>query len=249
MIYPGNVNWVWVDLTQGIVSHNTSDDECKPRKKCAIHKPIRNRQWAEVRKLMREDPSQLVKTNDHGWSSLLLSIYHSAPIDIISEMMCLLSPENLVALLSTPVTSGSRLCLHFAARYTDNVEVIKLLTEAYPPALLATSSDGLTPLNRAVYYRKDATIIQYLEQATRKQQNFDRLQKYNQQLRYTVLLACERFRIGSTCTDPSSSSNTFCDEVNESNVLALELYRYCKEREMISLFGNVLSYVGVHNVP
>lgn len=240
MIYPGNVNWVWVDLTEGIVSHQT-DDDCRPRKKCTIHKPIRNRQWAEVRKMMREDPSLLVKTNDHGWSSLLLSIYHIAPIEIISEMISLLSPENLVALLSTPVTSGSRLCLHFAARYTDNVEVVKLLTEAYPPALLATSSDGLTPLNRAVYYRKDASIIQYLEQATRKQQNFDRLRKFNQQLRYTVLWACEKARIGT------DSNRTFCN--NESNVLTVELYRYCKEREMISLFGNVLSYVGVHNVP
>jgi ankyrin repeat protein len=157
-----------------------------------------------------------------------------------------------VALLSTPVTSGSRLCLHFAARYTDNVEVIKLLTEAYPPALLATSTDGLTPLNRAVYYRKDASIIQYLEQATQRQQNFDRLQKYNQQLRYTVLLACEKSTIlcGRTTDDDSSSSeDTLVDESNESNALTRKLYRYCKEREMISLFGNVLSYVGVHNVP
>ena len=246
MIYPGNVHWVWVDLTEGGVSQ--TDDDCKPRKRCVIHKPIRNRQWTEVRKLMREDPSQLVKTNDHGWSSLVLSIYHIAPIDIISEMMSLLSPENLVAMLSTPVTSGARLCLHFAARYTDNVEVIKLLTEAYPPALLATSSDGLTPLNRAVYYRKDASIIQYLEQATRKQQNFDRLQKFNQQLRYTVLLACEKKSKMIECPD-QESCNTFCDELNESNALTLELYRYCKDREMISLFGNVLSYVGVQNVP
>lgn len=243
MIFPGNVNWVWVDLTEGIITHQ--EDDCKPRKKCAIHKPIRNRQWTEVRKLMREDPSQLVKTNDHGWSSLLLSIYHIAPIEIISEMMSLLSPENLVTLLSTPVTSGSRLCLHFAARYSDNVEVIKLLTEAYPQALLATSSDGLTPLNRAVYYRKDASIIQYLEQATKKQQNFDRLQKFNQQMRYTVLLACEKSR--RCTTNPSNS--TFCNGLNESNALTQELYEYCKEREMMGLFWNVLSYVGVHNVP
>lgn len=233
------MNWVRVDCYEPNGSHN--DDICKPRSKCALHKLIRNREWVEVRRLMRDDPSQLSKTNSHGWSSVTLSIYHIVPVDILSEMMSLLSSEEIVAILSTPVPNGSRLCLHFAARYSNDLEMIKLLTEAYPQALLVTSNDGLTPLDRAVYYRKDAEILQYLQHATRKQQDLENLQNYNKQLRYTVLLACERTQILDQTSALGNSDG--------ANILTQELYWYCKEREMISLFWNVLSFVGVDSIP
>ncbi len=253
---PVTMNWIRVDCYEpngqepngSQKAFYKQDSFCKPRRRCPLHKPIRNREWLEVRKLMREDPSQLSKMNEHGWSSLTLSIYHIAPVDIIAEMMSILSHEEQVTLLSTPVPNGSRLCLHFAARYANDLEVMKVLTGAYPPALLVKSTDGLTPFDRAVYYRKDAEILQYLEQATKKQQDLENLQKYNKDLRYSILLACERCRDSDERSRDSEQSFIF-GEIDGTVVLTQELYSYCKEREMISLFWNVLSYVGVNSIP
>lgn len=214
-----------------------------PRKRCPLHKAIRNRQWSVVSGIIQTDPSQIGTTNGHGWSSMTLAIYHFAPLDTISEMLSLLSPQEQAKILSTPVPNGSRLCLHFAARYASNLETIMLLTEAYPAALLVASDDSVIPLERANYYRKDADILRYLELATKKQQDLVNLQKYNKSLRHTVLLACERYR------NDQHPNNYYLEEADGNCLVACELYRYCKDREMIGLFWNVLGYVGVNSIP
>lgn len=236
------MNWIRTDCYEPGGSQEEGDCSSMPRKRCPLHKSIRNRQWSEVTRLYREEPSRLCNINGHGWSSLTLALYHMAPVDLISEMLSLLSPEEQTTLLSTPVPNGSRLCLHFAARYSDSLDVIKLLVEAYPPALLAASDDGVTPLERAVYYRKDAEILHYLEGATKTHQDLVTLREYNRQLRYTILMACERSRNDNhSCCILGGHADRSC--------LTLELYEYCKEREMIGLFWNVLDFIGVDSVP
>jgi hypothetical protein len=232
------MNWIRGDCYEPGISQE-EDYISIPRKRCPLHKLIRNRRWSEVTDLYRRDPSQINRINGHGWSSLTLALYHMAPVDIITEMLSLLSPGEQTALMSSPVPNGSRLCLHFAARYSDNLEVMKLLTEAYPAALLITSDDGVTPLERAVYYRKDAQILHYLERATKKHQDLVTLHKYNKKLRYTIVMACEKSR---------NYNHSFFVEGHDQG-LALELYEYCKDREMIGLFWNMLGYVGVDSVP
>ena len=217
------------------------EDTCAPRKRCPLHKPIRDHDWSEVSRLIRVDPLQIIKANGCGWSSMTLALYHGAPVNIISDMLSFLSHKDQTALLSMKVPNGSRVCLHFAARYACHLEVIKLLTEAYPYALLLVSDDGVTPLDRAIYYRKDTEILRYLEVATKKQRNLANLKEYNDKLRLTVLMACERHRNdipSGTCINPEDYPR-----------LPSELYRYCKGREMIGLFWEMLEYVGVDSIP
>eukprot|EP00429_Kryptoperidinium_foliaceum_P001247 CAMPEP_0176015208 /NCGR_PEP_ID=MMETSP0120_2-20121206/7218_1 /TAXON_ID=160619 /ORGANISM="Kryptoperidinium foliaceum, Strain CCMP 1326" /LENGTH=184 /DNA_ID=CAMNT_0017348169 /DNA_START=183 /DNA_END=737 /DNA_ORIENTATION=+ len=179
--------------------------------------------------------------NRYGWSSLTLAIYHVAPEDIISEMMGLLTDDQQQKLLSAAVPNGSRLCLHFAARYVDSLDIMRLLAESYPAALLVRSDDGVLPLDRAVYYRKDSQILRYLEEATQKQQDLVNLKRYNIKLRYTVRMACEKARQDSTEAGVVKG---------QPEALVQDLYCYCKDREeMIGLFWHMLSYVGVDSIP
>jgi hypothetical protein len=166
---------------------------------------------------------------------MTLCLYHSAPTDVISEMLTLVPPSDQKTLLSTPIPNGSRLCIHFAARYANDLETIKLLTEAYPSALLVPSDDGILPVDRAIYYRKDATILKYLETMTKQQRNVEQLQQYNATLRYAVLLACKQQHDHGN--DP------------ESIRLVHDLYDYCHKREMMGIVWNMLSYVGVQSIP
>ena len=162
--------------------------------KCPIHPRIRQRKWSEVTRVMKQNPSHyILQQNSQGWSSMTLCLYHSAPLEVISEMISLLSVEDQRTLLSTRIPNGSRVCLHFAARYATNVETLQVLTEAFPPALLMASDDGILPVDRAIYYRKDAAILHYLEQRTKQQRNVQLLKQFNTSLRYTVILACEHF--------------------------------------------------------
>lgn len=236
------MNWVRVDCYEP--SGDCVSSSCSPsRRRCPLHKPIRQANWSEVSRIMRLDPSQILKQNSHGWSSMTLCLYHLAPPEVISEMLSLLSGEEQRSLLSTPVPNGSRLCLHFAARYADDLEVIKLLTEAFPAALLSPSDDGIIPVDRAIYYRKDAGILRYLEDATKRQRNIQQLRQFNQKLRYTVLLCCER-----SCQNSLMNGEGGEDSKDDTKPLAAGLYDICKDREMTGIFWNMLSYVGEANI-
>lgn len=209
------------------------------RKRCRLHKPIRNKDWPDVLNLVRIAPRDVCEMNGYGWNSLTLAIYHGAPIEVISEMLSCLSAKERVEVLSSAVPNGCRLCLHFAARYIDNVETFKLLTENYPPALLHVSNDGVSPLQRAIYYRKDREILEYLDSATRKERDRQELRKYNNKLRRTVVQCCEHQLRKNN--DPSGAPL--------SVKFVVDLYLFSNEREMIGLFLNVLSYVGIESIP
>jgi len=171
----------------------------------------------------------------------MLAIYHSAPIEIVVAMFNLITRKERDSLLSTPVPNGSRLCLHFASRYCSDLEVIKLITESYPPALLVQSTDGVTPLDRAIYYRKDESIVNWFESETRAQRIIYELERYNERLRDEVVKCCEArwLTIGNRDTVRSTDTGGFVCQV----------YGYAKERAMIGLFWDVLSYVGVQSIP
>jgi len=221
--------------------HADSTSYIPPKPRCALHKHIRKHFWPEVLSSMKQDPSQICRHNSVGWSSLILAIYHSAPIDIISAMLTLVSREERASLLSTPVPNGSRLCLHFASRYCSDLEVIKLITESYPHALLVKSTDGVTPLNRAVYYRKDVLILNWFETETRAQSILYEIKRYNERLRKIVVQCCETrwLKISDHDTVRSTNAGDFVAQV----------YGFAKERAMIGLFWDVLSYVGVQSIP
>jgi len=209
----------------------TDTESCPlPRVRCPVHKHIRDHSWSTVKSIIRNDASQISLKNRVGWSSLILAVYHSAPVEVIAEMLALVSEKKRILLLSTPVPNGNRLCLHFAARFADNLEVVKLLTEPYPLALILLSTDGNRPLDRAMYYGKDNSILHYLETATKQEE----LRVDNQKLRHVIILCCQKFYNENT-QDKKESSIHFI----------VELYRYSREREMIGLFWNVLSYVGI----
>ena len=267
--------------------------------KCPIHPLIRHRKWSEVTRVMKQDPSNyILQQNGQGWSSMTLCLYHSAPLEVISEMISLLSIDDQHTLLSTRIPNGSRVCLHFAARYATEVETIQVLTEAFPSALLMASDDGILPVDRAIYYRKDAAILHYLEQRTKQQRNVQLLKQFNTSLRYTVLLACEHYHHHQPQQQPQPqqwgdgsppnhhgncqsvvqhSQDGFIAgrrgifgipklviigsrEIDEDEKqllprqqeqdlwLVKELYNYCKEREVMGMFWNVLSFVGVESI-
>lgn len=218
---------------------SSADPPRKPR--CPLHKNIRSHRWPTVATLMHHDPSQICRHNSVGWSSLTLAIYHLAPPEIISAMLALISHDQRASLLSTPVPNGKRLCLHFASRYARDLEVIRLIAESYPHALLVKSNDGVTPLDRAVYYRKDGEILSWLGKKTEAQKAIYEIERYNRRLRDVVVECCEvRWaNIGDR------------DGISEDNAVDFvsQVYGFAKERAMIALFWDVLSYVGIHNIP
>lgn len=240
----GPLRHVAVQQTPYSASNKEEEHSLKrSRQRQPLQKYIRKRSWSSVMTEILRDPSQIYLQNGVGWSSLILAIYHSAPCKVISKMLTLLSEDRRRYLLSTPVPTGSRLCLHFAARYSNSLEVIQLLTEPYPEALLAKSSDGVTPHERAVYYRKDTPILLWLEKETRKQKDLQNLQKYNQNLRNMVTLCCKsRWKDVKDGGIDTISSTTY-------GGIVVHLYVFTMEREMISLFWNILSYVGVQSIP
>ena len=214
------------------------------KRRCPLHKEIRNAAksglWQRVLSQIEQDPSQICQHNRVGWSSLILAIYHSAPIEIIATMLALVSAEERKILLSTPVPNGSRLCLHFATRFSSNLEVIKILTDPYPRALIAKSTDGVTPLDRAVYYRKDPDILNWLKSETQKQKDIYELERYNRKLRSVVMHCCE-----SRCAFQFRESH----DLKNGPHFVVRVYSYMYEREMIGMFSEILSYVGVHSIP
>jgi len=267
----------------------------KRRMSCPLHKMIRQRQWSDVIRWMQRDPTQILVQNSQGWSSMTLSLYHSAPADVVTVMLSLLTPSEQIRLLSTPIPNGSRLCLHFAARYATDIETIQQLTESYPDALLVPSEDGILPIDRAIYYRKDASILHYLEQRTKQQRTIEHLRQYNCQLRLTVILCCEAYygndsehpyiqTTGPLLNDPTpmddEEDDHLCDRTRPTSAWAgesaegssiggkerngaglrppppeqvapwiQELYEYCKQRELMGIFWNTLSYVGEYSIP
>ena len=118
---------------------------------------------------------------------------------------------------------------------------IWLITESYPKALIAKSTDGVTPLDRAIYYRQDKLILSWLEAKTKIQKTIYEINRYNQRLRYEVVKCCELRWLEIGDNDSISSSNI-------GDFIA-QVYGYSKERAMIGLFWDILSYVGIHSVP
>ena len=183
--------------------HNAAATTTTTNRCCPLHKHIRNRSWTDqVLPLIKKDPSLIMITNRVGWSSLILAIYHCAPVDVIAEMLALVTNKERINLLSTPVPNGSRLCLHFVARFSDNLEVYKLITEPYPKALVVMSDDGNKPYDRALYYRKNNDILQYLETSTKREM----VHVQNIKLRQVVLECCHKYWLLSSSSVSSSSS-------------------------------------------
>jgi len=211
------------------------------RSRCPLHKHIRKHVWQLVLSTMQHDPSQICQQNSVGWSSLILAIYHSAPFEIIAAMFTLTSCKERTSLLSTPVPNGLRLCLHFATRYSSDLDVIQLVTECYPHALLVKSNDGVTPLDRAIYYRKDALIVSWLDTKTTAQKTIYEIDRYNEKLRDEVVNCCE-----SRWSE--IASNEYPSSGNNGDFIA-QVYGFSKERAMIALFVDILSYVGIHSIP
>jgi ankyrin repeat protein len=211
-------------------------------RRCPLHKHIRNKAWLAVTSHIREHPSHIGRQNRVGWSSLILAIYHNAPLEVIAEMLALLSPDEQNRLLSTPVPNGARLSLHFAARFSHELELFKLLVEPYPLALAVPSTDGSRPLDRAIYYSKDAKILQYLEQETKQQV----LLINNEKLRHFIMDCCQECWSKQQQQQQQQQQRGTAGSKEDKNLqFILNLYGYSKEREMINLFRNVLSYVGI----
>merc|ERR1719254_176730 len=57
--------------------------------RCPVHKHIRNHSWSTVKSIIRNDTSQITVRNRVGWSSLILAVYHAAPVEVIAEMLSL----------------------------------------------------------------------------------------------------------------------------------------------------------------
>eukprot|EP00980_Cylindrotheca_fusiformis_P030765 scaffold25406_cov117-Cylindrotheca_fusiformis.AAC.4 len=213
-------------------------DNQEPRQvhqRCSLHKHIRNKAWSAVAAHIRDHPCDISKHNRVGWSSLVLALYHNAPVEVIADMLSLVQPDERHRLLSTPVPTGGRLSLHFAARFAQDLEVFKILVEPYPLALAVPSTDGNRPLDRAIYYRQDAQILQYLQDQTKKQLRLIN----NDKLRQVVLECCD------TCWTRQQQVGFVARGKDEHFQFVLQFYGYTKEREMIGLFENVLSYVGI----
>jgi hypothetical protein len=212
---------------------------------CPLHKHIRNKVWTAVMSHIREHPSHIGWQNRVGWSSLILAIYHSAPLEVIAEMLALLSPDEQNRLLSTPVPNGARLTLHFAARFCHELEIFKVLVEPYPLALAVPSTDGSRPLDRAIYYSKDANILQYLEQETKQQV----LSINNEKLRHFIMKCCQecwsKQQQQQQEQQQQQQGGTAGSNEDKNLQFIVNLYGYSKEREMINLFRDVLSYVGI----
>jgi hypothetical protein len=277
-----------LDQQQQQIQDNAESQQ-QPQRCPALHKVIRTRCWERVHDAIQRDPRTVRQCNRHGWSALLLAIYHGAPDWIIQAMLLsqqLSSPTsstkrtrqrgdgdppphstvNVTDLLSRAVPNGKRLCLHFAARYTDDLHIFQLLVEPYPTALLTRSDDGMVPLDRARFYQKDAAIIDYLQQQMTAEQNRVDLQSYNHILRETVVACCaaayamSRTGGGVPTIGPAGSSNRNKkhdddndddDDGTKTNVaLVRRLYRHAQERGMPGLFRHtILDYVGVHRLP
>lgn len=190
-------------------SNSNKQKACRP-----LHKAIRKHEWDKVMRTIPHlnDPALIARVNGVGWSSLTLAIYHAAPLSVLSAMMmallCITNNKQkdkqqhslqaekqesvLVTLLSTPVPNGKRLPLHFAVRYYDTLEAIQLLVEPYPRALLARSEpDGNTPLDRAIYYRKDASVLQWLKKETQQQELALQRETMTRLLQQEVRQCCE----------------------------------------------------------
>ena len=238
--------------TDTVEDYWNGDGMVKKRKHCPIHKLIRSQNWPAVIELAKRNPSLITEVNGVGWSSLILAIYHMAPTEVIAEMLDSLAiydagndTENNAntaeRLLSQTVPTGNRLCLHFATRFCSSLDVLQLLVDAYPRALLHKSDDGSTPLDRAVYYRKDKSILKWLESATKAEQSIYDLEEYNHQLRNMIWKACKVNHIYYRRHQRSP--------VNSETQFVLGLFSYTKEREMIGLFQTVISYVGVRRIP
>lgn len=204
-----------------------SNDKDVPFRRCRLHRDIRNHKWETVKKTIELDPTTVREYNRFGWSSLLLAIYHQAPEWVIQIMLT--QESDNTDLLSTQLPNGSRLCLHFAARYSDNLEVFKLLVEGFPSATLIPSTDGSLPVERARFYQKDPSIVNYLQKEMTAEQTRRDLQRYNRKLQFTVLLCLEHASVGSE--------------------LVQKVYEYAKEREMPSLIQQIVGYVGVRALP
>jgi hypothetical protein len=177
------------------------------------------------------------------------------------------SPRERTDLLSRALPNGRRLCLHFAARYSDDLHIIRLLVTAYPPALLLRSDDGGTALDRAKFYQKDTAIIDYLERATTAEQDRVSLSSYNRTMRATVVWCCSVLNTNNNSKNHvhddndanddddndnnkgDGDNNNKDDDDNNNIVFVSRLYQHAKEREMPGLFRTVLDYVGVHRLP
>ncbi|KAL3937735.1 MAG: hypothetical protein SGBAC_007215 [Bacillariaceae sp.] len=186
------------------------------------------------------NPHHIGQLNRMGWSSLILAVYHDAPVFLIAEILSLISEHERRALLSTPVPNGARLCLHFCARFSTNVETFRLLVEAYPLALVVPSADGNRPLDRAIYYHKDTQILRYLEETTKKQMAFID----NIKLRRVILDACALQLIRMQRLS-MLNNKPFILQVDDKTKFVLGIFGYAKERAMIGLFWEILSYVGI----
>ncbi|CAJ1959677.1 unnamed protein product [Cylindrotheca closterium] len=221
-------------------SPNSANQSNNRLMKCPLHKHIRNKAWPTVSTFIQKNPQQIGQLNRMGWSSLILAVYHDAPVSVIAEMLSLLTPDERRALLSTPVPNGARLCLHFCARFSSNVETFRLLVEAYPLALVVPSADGNRPLDRAIYYHKDTEILRYLEETTKKQLAFID----NIELRRVILDACalQWNRMQSSNNKPF---HFILPVVDDKTRFVMDIFGYAKEREMIGLFWEILSYVGI----
>jgi hypothetical protein len=238
-----------------VVADHQPEVEAAVTRTCPLHKVIRSRRWERVHDMVDRDPKTVRQCNRHGWSSLLLAIYHRAPDWILQSMIQSQSssPRDRSELLSRALPNGRRLCLHFAARYSDDLHIIQQLVTAYPPALLLRSDDGGTALDRAKFYQKDTAIIDYLQRATTAEQDRVDLLSYNRTLRATVVWCCSLLNANNSKDDNDDNNNGNGNEDNDDDnnniVFVSRLYQHAKEREMPGLFRTVLDYVGVHRLP
>ena len=123
-----------------------------------------------------------------------------------------------------------------------------MLVEAYPLALVVPSADGNRPLDRAIYYHKETEILRYLEESTKKQLAFID----NIKLRRVVLDACalqwnriQRMKRVAEGNDEEEKMKLMQSNMDDKTKFVLDIYGYAKEREMIGMFWEILSYVGI----
>jgi len=217
---------------------SSSDCPGRKRNRCPLHKEIRQKEWPVVLERVRKDSSLIFIMNSVGWSSLTLAIYHGAPPELIMEMLALSPSQDLHKLLSTPIPTGRRLVLHFAVRFCKTLEVIQAIAEPHRRALLHKSEDGVTPLDRARYYRQDASILDWLTRATEQEERKWLRQKQNKRLQQEVRCCCHILY-------KSGDRQEFPSQLDDGARFVVSLFSYMEEREMKLLFEEILAYVGI----
>ncbi|GMH93504.1 hypothetical protein TrVE_jg510 [Triparma verrucosa] len=184
---------------------------------------------SEIVKHLRSKPNDVLSLNGVGWTPLHLALYHRLSYSLIDLLLTSLPPSLRPILCSTRTLKCSRLPLHFASRFIDDIRIYELLQSLHPSGVLEKCSNEVTPVERAKVNKKDLRIISFLSNEEKKQMVIWRRKRRNLDLKYEAISCMDR---------------KWEEEGSETKDFRVFVYGYCKERE-IGLFRDIISYIGV----